>query len=267
MLNKYISTAGFIQKIKEDGLQFLIKDEAQCKVYQKPSLKIKQQYVQLSGTVRINQQFSVPQKYQKQSILQQYILLELLLIKSKSIMQNNHIQMKFYNINQSIYKIYSIISVCFHQELEIFKKKLLIFQKISVQPKHINKLYHIRKLMNFIQYIHNKRPIQQNSCRQNMIMIIQCQCQFNQIKSNIIKHIKIIILIISSKFKQFYYVLIKLNSFQDSQNHICIFSINKVYIYKIYFQKNHQNNIDYVESNHNPLICNQLHFLYATVNH
>ncbi|CAD8111898.1 unnamed protein product [Paramecium primaurelia] len=132
-------------------MEFLIKEEAKYKVYQKPSLKIKQQYVQLSGTVRINQQFSIPQKYQKQSILQQYIYYQ-------NYCQQNE-KMKFYNINQCIYKICSIISVCFHQELEIFKKKLLIFLKISVQPKHINKLYHIMKLMNFIQQIHNKRPI------------------------------------------------------------------------------------------------------------
>ncbi|CAD8194321.1 unnamed protein product [Paramecium octaurelia] len=77
-LNEYISTVGLVQKITEDGLEVLKKEEAQCNDYQKAQQTMKESYDQLSGTVRINQQFSVPQKYQEQLILQQHEQLELL---------------------------------------------------------------------------------------------------------------------------------------------------------------------------------------------
>ncbi|CAD8111833.1 unnamed protein product [Paramecium primaurelia] len=77
-LNEYISTVGLVQKITEDGLEVLKKEEAQCNDFQKAQQTMKESYDQLSGTIRINQQFSVPQKYQEQLILQQYEQLELL---------------------------------------------------------------------------------------------------------------------------------------------------------------------------------------------
>ncbi|CAD8112221.1 unnamed protein product [Paramecium sonneborni] len=77
-LNEYISTVGLVQKITEDGLEVLKKEEAQCIDYQKAQQTMKEAYDQLSGTVRINQQFSVPQKYQEQLILQQHEQLDLL---------------------------------------------------------------------------------------------------------------------------------------------------------------------------------------------
>ncbi|CAD8109656.1 unnamed protein product [Paramecium primaurelia] len=77
-LNEYISTVGLVQKITEDGLEVLKKEEAQCNDFQKAQQTMKESYDQLSGTVRINQQFSVPQKYQEQLILQQHEQLELL---------------------------------------------------------------------------------------------------------------------------------------------------------------------------------------------
>ncbi|CAD8207214.1 unnamed protein product [Paramecium octaurelia] len=75
-LNEYISTVGLVQKITEDGLEVLKKEEAQCNDYQKAQQTMKESYDQLSGTVRLNQQFSVPQKYQEQLIIQQYEQLE-----------------------------------------------------------------------------------------------------------------------------------------------------------------------------------------------
>ncbi|CAD8120286.1 unnamed protein product [Paramecium sonneborni] len=77
-LNEYISTVGLVQKITEDGLEVLKKEEAQCNDYQKAQQTMKESYDQLSGSVRINQQFSVPQKYQEQLILQQHEQLDLL---------------------------------------------------------------------------------------------------------------------------------------------------------------------------------------------
>ncbi|CAD8113206.1 unnamed protein product [Paramecium primaurelia] len=77
-LDNYIATLGLVQKISEDGLEILKKEEAQIANYQKVQQQMKDFQEQLQGVNSGKHNFTTPQQYQEQIIREQMEHLDLL---------------------------------------------------------------------------------------------------------------------------------------------------------------------------------------------
>ncbi|CAD8197905.1 unnamed protein product [Paramecium octaurelia] len=87
-LDNYVATLGLVQKISEDGLEILKKEEAQLANYQKVQQSMKDFQEQLQGMNTGKHHFTTPQQYQEQIIREQVEHLDLLQTAADKVIQS-----------------------------------------------------------------------------------------------------------------------------------------------------------------------------------